>query len=195
MQLGRSGEVRALAVPEIPQMQEARNFWRMRVEQAVISVCSFSVCAFVLLLNSWNREGQILCSAQNSRNASVFRRRVKSPPRQELEDRKGRGWGHRGRQQRQSWILSGSDTPFGGSLSAYADAYKLQPCLPSSSSSDPSCLSPSLQLVFWRRGLRRCVKSSSLFNFSNCHAEEGKEEERSSQLGCPKVKSQLSSLK
>lgn len=52
MELGRSGEVRALAVPGIPQMQEARNFWRMRVEQAVISVRSFSASAFVLLLNS-----------------------------------------------------------------------------------------------------------------------------------------------
>lgn len=29
MQLGRSAEVRALAVPEIPAMQEAGNFWRL----------------------------------------------------------------------------------------------------------------------------------------------------------------------
>lgn len=32
----------------------------MRLEQAVVSVCSFSVCAFVLFLNSWHREGRIL---------------------------------------------------------------------------------------------------------------------------------------
>lgn len=65
MQLGRSGEVRALAAPEIPQMQEARNFWRMRVEQAVVSACSLSACAFVLSLNPWNRGGRVLCSAES----------------------------------------------------------------------------------------------------------------------------------
>lgn len=72
MQLGRSGEVRALAVPEIPEMQEARNFWRLRVEQAVVSVCSLSACAFVLPLNPWNREGRVLCSAESGRNAPVL---------------------------------------------------------------------------------------------------------------------------
>lgn len=72
MQLGRSGEVRALAVPEIPQMQEARNFWRMRVEQAVVSACSLSACAFVLSLNPWNRGGRVLCSTESGQNAPAL---------------------------------------------------------------------------------------------------------------------------
>lgn len=41
---GRSGEVSAVAVPEIPQMQEAKNFWRMRLNrqlfQRVLSLCA-----------------------------------------------------------------------------------------------------------------------------------------------------------
>jgi len=48
MQLGRSGEVGALAVPGISQTQEARNFWRMRAAQAVTALCAFPVCVRAL---------------------------------------------------------------------------------------------------------------------------------------------------
>lgn len=47
--VGRSGEVRALVLPAVPQMQEARLLWRLRLNQALVP---FSLCAFVLFLHS-----------------------------------------------------------------------------------------------------------------------------------------------
>lgn len=148
MQLGRSGEVRALAVPEIPQMQEARNFWRMRVEQAVVSACSVSACAFVLSLNPWNRGGRVLCSAESGRNAPVLAggRRILA------------GAGLEQAQRRAGFPLLCSG------IAQRSRRCRWQPCLPSSSF--PASSQPP------NKGLRRCVRSSSLFNSSNCHVEE-----------------------
>lgn len=149
MQLGRSGEVRALAAPEIPQMQEARNFWRMRVEQAVVSACSLSACAFVLSLNPWNRGGRVLCSAESGRNAPA----LAGGPRILAE---APGVGPEQAQRRAGFPLLRSGSA--------QHRCRWQPCLPSSSF--PASSQPP------NKGLRRCVRSSSLFNSSNCHVEE-----------------------
>lgn len=62
-----------------------------------------------------------------------------------------------------------------------------QPCLPSSSF--PASWQPP------NKGLRRWLRSSSLSNSSNCPVEEREGGRLLLSAGCPKVKSQLSSLK
>jgi len=97
----RSGEVRAVAVPEIPQMQEAKNFWRMRLNRQLFQ-CVLSLCTHLFSLHSRNRKVRMLCSAENSRNCSVVQGGL-CPHGQQSEQ--GRHGGVR-REQRQGWIPS-----------------------------------------------------------------------------------------
>lgn len=47
--VGRSGEVRALVLPEVPQMQEARHLWRLWLNRPLF----LPLCVrFVLFLHS-----------------------------------------------------------------------------------------------------------------------------------------------
>lgn len=96
----RSGEVRAVAVPEIPQMQEAKNFWRMRLNRQLFQRVP-SLCAHLFSLHSRSRKVRILCSAENSRSSPCSRGGLCSCGQRSEQ---GSMEGPRGEQQ--SWIPS-----------------------------------------------------------------------------------------